>query len=334
MRKTAIAIALAAACAGAAHAQSSVTVYGAVDLGLVLEHGGAAGSVTKLSSGVEAGSRLGFKGVEDLGGGYFAKFALEMGISADNGSLNQGGTAFGRQSLVGLGGGFGTVTMGRQYTPLFLALDSVDPFGTGLAGTSTNLFAFYPTSGNARMTNSVIYTSPALSGFSGMLAYGFGEVPGNSSAKRQLGASLSYENGPWLVTVAHHRTNDATGNDSDRTTLAGGAFDFGMAKVHVVYDTNKGIGGVDNHDLLFGVSAPVAGGTLMASYIRKSDKSGLRQNANQAAIGFTYPISKRTNFYTAYGRIENENGAAYTVGNAIDSGTGDKAFNFGIRHKF
>jgi len=334
MNRTAIAFALAALSAGAAHAQSSVTVYGAVDLGLVLERGGAAGSVNKLSSGVEAGSRLGFKGTEDLGGGLSAKFVLEMGISADNGSLNQGGTAFGRQSLVGLSGGFGSVTMGRQYTPLFLALDSVDPFGTGLAGASTNLFAFYPTSGNARMTNSVIYTSPAMSGFSGMLAYGFGEVPGNSSAKRQIGASLSYESGPWLLTVAHHSTNNATGSDSERTTLAGAVFDFGMAKVHVVYDRNRGLAGVDNSDALIGVSAPVAGGTLMASYIRKTDKSGLKQNASQAAIGFTYPISKRTNFYTAYGRIDNDNGATYTVGNAIDSGTGDKAFNLGIRHKF
>src|SRR5437868_4896157 len=107
MKKTAIAFALAAAFAGAAQAQSSVTVYGAVDLGLVLERG-PAGSVTKLSSGVEAGSRLGFKGTEDLGGGLSAKFVLEMGISVDNGGLNQGGAAFGRQSLVGLAGGFGS----------------------------------------------------------------------------------------------------------------------------------------------------------------------------------------------------------------------------------
>jgi len=333
MRKTAIALALASAL-GAACAQSSVTVYGLADLGLVLESGGPAGSVRKLSSGVEAGSRLGFKGTEDLGGGLAAYFVLESGISMDTGANNQGGLPFGRKALVGLKGGWGSVSLGRQYTPLFLALDSVDPFGTGLAGASTNLFAYYPTSGNARMPNSVIYNSPDMSGFSGSIAYAFGEVAGNSSANRQLGASISYEQGPILLTLAHHSTNDASGSDSERTTLFGGAYDFGPVKLHLVFDTNRGTGSVRNDDALIGLSAPVGAGTLMVSYIRKNDKSALNQDANQAAIGYTYPLSKRTHIYTAYGRIHNENGAGYTVGNAIDGGTGDKAFNLGIVHKF
>ena len=333
MKKAVIALAVLGAFSGMACAQSSVTVYGVADLGLVLESGGASGSVRKLSSGVEAGSRLGFKGTEDLGGGLAAYFVLESGIAMDTGAHNQGGLPFGRQALVGLKGGFGSFSAGRQYTPLFLALDNVDPFGTGLAGASTNLFGFYPTTGNARMGNALIYKTPAMGGFSGAVAYGFGEVAGSSSANRQLGASLSYEQGPVLVTLAHHSTKNAMATDSERTTLLGGAYDFGPVKLHAVWDTNRGPG-TRNNDVLVGVSAPVGTGTLMASYIRKNDKTALNQDARQVAIGYTHPLSKRTHIYTAYGHIANDNGAPYTVGNAIDGGTGNKAFNLGMLHKF
>ena len=334
MKKTAIALGLIGAFSGAAYAQSSVTVYGVADLGLVAESGGAGGSVAKLSSGVEAGSRLGFKGTEDIGNGLSVNFVLETGIAMDTGGSNQGNTLFGRQALVGLKGGFGSVSAGRQYTPLFLSLDSVDPFGTGLAGASTNLFAYYPTSGNARMTNSIIYNTPGMDGFTGTLAYGFGEVAGNTSANRQIGASLTYEQGPILITLVHHNTNDAIALDSAKTTLLGGAYDFGPVKLHLVYDSNSGPGNTKNTDALVGVSAPLGGGTLMASYIHKDDKSAADKDASQIAIGYSYPLSKRTNIYTAYARINNKNGAGYTVGNAIESGSGDKAFNLGIRHKF
>jgi predicted porin len=119
-KKTLIALAILGAFTGVASAQTSVTVYGVADAGLVFEGGGAAGSVTKLSTGVQSGTRLGFKGVEDLGGGLSAKFLLETGIKIDTGGFNQGGTAFGRQDYVGLEGGFGSVTLGRQYTPVFI----------------------------------------------------------------------------------------------------------------------------------------------------------------------------------------------------------------------
>jgi predicted porin len=334
MKKSLLALTVLSAFAGAASAQTSVTVYGIVDAGLVFERGGAAGSVSKLGSGVQSGTRLGFKGSEDLGGGLSAKFQLETGIAADTGGFNQGGLAFGRQSWVGLAGNFGQVSLGRQYTPLFIALDSIDPFGTGLAGASNNLMS----TAGTRMNNTVNYTTNNLSGFTGTAAYGFGEVAGDTAASRQIGLSGSYANGPAAAVLAYHNTNNATATGSTKNTLLGGTWNFGPVTGHLGFEWNKADSGsvdtVDSTDVLIGASVPVGAGSFLASYIRKNDKLAANSDANQVAVGYTYALSKRTNFYTSYARISNKNGAAYTVGNATEGGSGDKAFNVGLRHKF
>lgn len=314
---------------GNVSAQTSLTLYGLVDAGLVYERGGAGGSVTKLTSGVQSGSRLGFKGMEDLGGGLSAKFALESGFNMDTGAMSQGGRLFGRQAWVGLGSRWGDLTLGRQYTPHFLVLDQVDPFGTGLAGSSTNLMSTVD-----RMNNTIKLATPPWGGFTGELAYGFGEVPGDSSANRQLGASVGYASGPLMLKVAHHRVENPTGTDDARNTLLGGKFDFGMAAASLGVGLNRGTGTTDNRDYMLGVTVPVGAGALLASFTRKDDRTGLNADADQWAVGYTHALSRRTNLYTSFARINNDPGAAFTVGNASEPGSGDKAFNIGIRHKF
>ena len=115
MKTPVIAAAALLALSGMTHAQTSVSIYGIVDAGLVRESGGPDGNVTGLGGGVASGSRLGFRGKEDLGGGLSANFLLENGFNSDNGTLGQGGLLFGRQMYVGLSGNFGAVRMGRQY---------------------------------------------------------------------------------------------------------------------------------------------------------------------------------------------------------------------------
>ncbi len=340
MKKSLLALAVLGAFSGAAFAQTSVTVYGLVDAGLVRETGGAAGAVTKLTSGVKNGSRWGLKGTEDLGGGLAANFLLEGGFHTDTGALGQGGLIFGRQAYVGLSGGFGSVNFGRQYAPIFSALDSVDPFGTGLAGASTHLM-----SNPVRMNNTVKYSTANLGGFTGSVAYGFGEVAGDTAASRQFGLSLGYANGPVGVTLAHHNTNNPTDTVKGKLTLVGGTYDFGMVKAYLAYQTEKNAivispssakwdAASDARDILVGVSAPVGAGTILASYIRKNDRTAANQDADQIAIGYVHALSKRTNVYTSYARISNDNGAVYTVGNATEAGSGNKAFNVGVQHKF
>ena len=90
----------------------------------------------------------------------------------------------------------------------------------------------------------------------------------------------------------------------------------------------------DGNEVLLGVTAPLGTGTLMASVMRKNDKTVFNQDARAWGVGYLYPLSKRTNLYTAYGAINNRNGASYTVANNTEAGTGDRAFNLGVRHSF
>lgn len=329
MKKSLLALAVIGSFAGAASAQTNVSIYGVVDAGIVLEKGGAAGSVSKLTSGVASASRIGFRGTEDLGGGLSANFVLENGFNEDTGAMT-GGLLFGRQAFVGLKGGFGATNFGRQYTPHYLVSASADPFGNGMAGRFTNLMA----NSGTRMDNTVKYTSPTWSGVTGELAYGFGEVAGNNSGSRAIGASLGYAAGPVKVGLGYHKLNNAAATDSAKNTVLAGTYDFGVAKAHLAYGKNKGLGAIDNNDLLIGATVPFGAHKLLASYIRKDDDSALNRDANQWALGYSYALSKRTDFYTAYARINNKRGAAFTVGNNTEAGSGNKAFNLGVRHTF
>ncbi len=110
-------------------AQTNVTIYGLIDTGIVHETGNVAGSVTKVTSGMSNGSRIGFKGSENLGDGLSVIFLLESGYQVDTGAMGQGGLLFGRQAYVGLKSvDKGTVTLGRQYTPQYNTLVLADPF--------------------------------------------------------------------------------------------------------------------------------------------------------------------------------------------------------------
>ena len=330
MKKSLLALAVIGSFAGAASAQTNVSIYGIVDAGIVVEKGAAAGNVTKLTSGVASGSRIGFRGTEDLGGGLSANFVLENGFNVDDGALGQGGLLFGRQAFVGLKGGFGAVNFGRQYTPHYSTTLAIDPFSNGMAGRFSNLI---PNTGT-RMDNTAKYTSPVVAGFTGELAYGFGEVAGDTSGRRVIGASVNYGAGPLKVGLAYHKANNAAATDSAKNTILGGTYDFGIAKAHLAYGKNEGTGTVDNTDVLVGATVPFGPHKLLASYIRKDDDSTLNRDANQWALGYTYALSKRTDLYAAYARINNKRGATFTVGNGTENGSGDKAFNLGVRHTF
>lgn len=363
MKKSLILGTLLATATGIAAAQSAVTIYGTVDLGLVNERGGVAGSVNKMTSGVASSSRLGFRGTEDLGGGLSAVYTLEMGMRVDSGEIDAAGTIFNRQSFVGLKSkDMGTLTLGRQIIPLFTTLTSVaDPFSGSYAGSAKNLF---PSAGAlTRNSNMIYYATPVMSGFSGDFAYSLGEQGNSNSAGRQIGASFGYSKDELNVRLAvNYRNNDtvasgataAVSRNIGRNTLLAANYNFGVAKVFAAYGMDKGpnsaplpnannpFGGttvkpvatIDGSEYLIGVSVPFGQSTFMASYIRKDDKTALNQDSSQIGIGYTYAMSKRTMLYTSYGAISNKNGAGYTVGNSSEAGSGDKAFNFGVRHTF
>lgn len=331
MKKSAIVPAVLALVSGGALAQSTVSIYGIVDAGLVRERGGPAGAATNISSGIASGSRIGFKGKEDLGGGLSAIFTIENGFNADTGTAGQGNLLFGRQAFVGLSGSFGSVTLGRQYTPYYKTLRDIgDPFGAvSLAGRSGNLFVT-----NTRTNNMVEYLSPVFAGLRVDLAWGAGEVPGDSTRSRQLGGSVGYAGGPLTLQVAHHRIENATATDTTRNTLVSGNYKFARAVAYASFALNRGPGAADSRDMLAGVSVPVGPHKLLFSHVRHDDQAAANMDASQWGIGYHVPLSKRTDIYAAYAVIRNRNGAAFRVGNATDTGSGDKAFNLGVRHNF
>jgi predicted porin len=351
-------IAVLAAWGSCAHAQSNVTMYGVLDMGVVNERGSATGPITKLTSGMNSGSRLGFKGTEDLGGGMSAVFLMESGFQVDTGVSGQGGVLFGRQIYMGLSSGYGTVTLGRQYSPEYLVTLLVDPFSSGLAGDTKNIFQ---ATGDAssRMNNTVKYATPVLRGFSGEFVYAPGEVAGAASAGRQLGGSVAYVAGPLELRAGYHSRNNDSATvqlPAARNGIIAATYKFEALKLHAAYAVNKGpfssplrntanpfgyavaptaASITDNStDMLLGVTVPRGAHTFLASWLHKNDKTGANRDATQWAIGYRYALSKRTDFYSAYAFINNKNGASYTVGSSIEGGTGNRALEAGIRHAF
>ncbi len=350
MNKSLVALALAGAFASAAQAQS-IEMYGIVDMGFVQESGGptgltsagtAKGAINKLTSGAQSGTRLGFKGTEDLGSGMKALFVLETGIAADKGGFNQANSAFARQSFVGLQSDMGTVTMGRQYTPYFLTMLVGDPFAAGMAGAAQNMLM--PAS-NIRMDNAVKYTSPVFSGFSAEAAYGFGEQVDSVVRSRQLGAFINYSGAPVNVRLGYLRKNTDTTTALPQAKtkeisnwILAANWDVKVAKLFAAVTNNDEAVYAPirrkSQDYLIGAQVPFNKHTFIASYIFKDGDDAMTGNANQVALGYTYTMSKRTNLYAAWGRINNGTNSLLTVGNNSEPGYGDKALNLGIRHIF
>lgn len=339
MKKMLAALALLFAASSPAFAETSFSVYGVVDAGIAHDRDNVTGggNRTSLDSGIQAGSRVGFLGSEDLGGGLSAVFTLEMGLAIDTGDMTQG-ALFGRQAYLGLEGDWGRLTLGRHYTPYYLTLSGIaDPFAGSLAGNAGNLMWDTGT----RMNNTILYALPDWRGISAELAYGFGETPGDINAGRSYSGSVGYARGPIAVELAHHNASHAITAVRSHSTLLAGTYDLDMVKIHLgvadsnnVADSDGAIRVADSRDLVAGFSLPFSRSVLIMSYIHKNDRSALDQDARQWAVGYTYELSRRTNFYTSYGRINNDNGAAYTVGNAMNVGIGEQQFNLGIRHTF
>lgn len=263
MKKSLLALAVLGAFAGAAQAQSSVTIYGIVDTGITFTNAISTGSDTPggtsitwnntvdnpgtsnrfdMESGILQGSRLGFKGVEDLGGGLSAVFNLEAGFQADAGSLDEAGNLFRRKSVVGLSGGFGTVLLGRQTDGLddIGTLTSVADFGSQTGAVGHNLNRLEGT----RSINSIRYNTADLGGFVGTLIYGLGEQAGQRSAGQSFGASGLYTNGPLGLGAGYYQSKaginpsdtfqtSSTGTDTVlKTFTLAASYQLGAARLY------------------------------------------------------------------------------------------------------
>ena len=366
MKKSLIALAVLAA-SGAAMAQSSVTLYGVLDTGLTYSKGEE--SVYGMTHvGGNVNSRLGFRGVEDLGNGLKATFNLESGFSADDGTnyMGQDGLAFTRTSTVGLAGNFGEVRLGRMLTSSYLAVSRYDAFGD--TGIGASLAWNIPQTGYApRTENAISYTSPNFSGFKFGAEYGFGEKK-DARDSRYIGVGATYDNGPLSLGLGFDRINNVgyaaavpAGTNPVTTAVAeklgddltswqlGGSYNFGVAKLLSFYkhtnEKNVATGNKDKFKTFgLGVTAPVgAAGEVKVAYnnYRLSPNAGKTQKADQLSLGYVHNLSKRTALYGTYAYLKNnkKNGIGLELNGAMkgaglsDSGA-QHGLQLGVRHAF
>lgn len=208
------------------HAQSSVTLYGALDDGLTFTNNQGGHHNYQASNGALGSSKWGFLINEDLGGGYSAIARLENGFDINTGKFNNGGRLFGRQSYVGLGSPYGTLLMGRQYD---LVLDSLLPlsassrFGGILAAHAADVDNVW---GDYSLSNSIKYLSPTYAGFKLSALFSFGGVAGDFSNSKKESVSLVYTNSALSASAVFSRINNPATSIYDATAnpVAGTAF--------------------------------------------------------------------------------------------------------------
>lgn len=309
MKKLTLAALIIGSFAASAQAQSNVTIYGVVDLGLAKTTG---------SSTVERenhASRLGFRGVEDLGNGLSAIFNLESEILADTGM--QKGALFERQATVGLKGSFGTVNLGRTKNLVDSAQNRVEPFGAdGVVGKVNEAMMRVGVS-SSRVSNAITYNSPNMQGFVASAQYVLSEVSGADAGVDVL---LTYDNGPVSLHAGYEKAAQvAPSSAKPNMYVLGGAYKFGDAKITGAYakgDTK--VAKTGKYDaFLVGFIYTIGSGDAKAVYGKGKQRVNNLADVDtvkEFGLGYDYHLSKRTDLYAYAGRERVKSLTSYQMG--------------------
>jgi predicted porin len=356
MKYTLGAIAMALA-APAAFAQSSVTIYGIVDLDGQYLSGHS--KQVLVSSGGQSGSRIGFKGSEDLGSGYFADFVLEGGLNVDTGGSGQGGQLFGRQAFGALRTPFGTASAGRQYSSIYYQTGDFSEFANTSTGATTAVIGgfaggYEPVRGSAnaaatstatgselngspaRVNNSFRYTTPSFEGFKGSFLYGAGEVTGDTNNTRLFDYSLRYTGyglDAYVSYVDDKATNGATAATPNNKTAVGittvaASYTIASFKVEggFMNVNDKRPADLDGKGFWIGGDYKFGQHVIRAQWVEYKPNAKVTSlgKTDALGVGYEYDFSKRTNLYTSFTHFKNDasaNGAFVgRVGGSIPTG--------------
>ncbi|HLS57576.1 MAG TPA: porin [Zeimonas sp.] len=351
MKKSLLALAVLGAFSGTAMGQTGVTLYGRVDAGIGVADSDTPGGdeTAMLWSGVQSATRIGIRGTEDLGSGLQVTFNIEAGIEVDTGELSNPTRMWARRAVVGLAGAFGEINVGRDYTPGYRSIGTTDVMDLGLFG---NWKVFSSNGGiTTRASNGLHYVSPEWSGLTLRAMYAAGEaddVSRPSGDGDMYGLSGVYENGR-LTAQAYYQSRkfDNGLNDTDRVDEygAGAQYRFGAYRVALGYgmaDTGLPGGGSVKHDAWsIGLDARLGVGEVLFNYVAQEVDLAGDPKATSFGIAYVHPVSKHTNFYVSYGRLDNDRGADFTlrasasrtaVGGTVNAEP--KAFAIGILHHF
>lgn len=345
---------------GTVAAQSTMTLFGVVDATLTYGKGSVADR-TQLSNSGYNSSRVGFRGVEDLGGGLSASFWLEAGINNDNGqgtatsTNNQAngtgaapagtqGLTFNRRSTVSLSGNWGEARLGRDFSVQYYNRGEFDPFGNNGVGSNQALIGSLGGPVSTRVSNALMYfLPPDLGGFYGELQYYLGENATNAGATKNDGDGgglrLGYRSGPLHVSVAHARTQYArTATTGDITSSNIGArYDIGALSLMAGYyrDRVGTTAGVTATGYVAGATYKVGAGEIRGGFSSYGTDAVGNPETKKLAFGYIHNLSRRTALYATVARVKNGGGAATALNAAVtganQSSTG---VDLGVRHSF
>jgi predicted porin len=313
-------LALVAAVAGvlaAPVASADVSIYGLLDVGVqrVDPGSGYTGSEIHVGDFMGAGgSRLGFSANEDLGGGLRALATMEMGWNTDTGVLdNTADQVFQRQVFAGLAGGFGQVTVGRQYRETFLAgaAGSYNYTGSGVG------VFFLNTNTGVRQNNLIKYTSPKIGGGLNVVfsyAPGEGTTAATEDDDKFQELALKWSGGPLSVAAAFGTATPTTNNDVDIMVL-GGQFAVSPAlSVYALYSSTEhdsSANAANRTAMSLGAKFRVGDGDIVGTFGQSEDDRAGAASADSTLIGIGYYhwLSKTTNLFVTYGDVSNDSGA-------------------------
>ena len=317
-----------------AQAQSSVSIYGLMDMSAGQFQTAGAAKVWRAQSGNMTTSFLGFKGAEDLGGGVKAVLAFEHFLRLDDGNAGRfNGDAFwARSAYVGLQGSFGTSKLGRNTTPLFVSTLIFNAFGDsfGFSPSIRQLFTpatgagMLPFFGDTGWNNSMSYSSPNFNGLSMNLVANLGEGATGATGKN-IGANVLYFAGPLAATVAAQQVQNGAfgvpaGWKSQDTLQLGASYDLTLVKLFGQYTVARTKAALNTETRIYGLGAavPIGAGKVLLQYGNATAEYGTTEVVNKTvSLGYDYNLSKNTD---VYGVLINDKAAPLDAGNTVAAG--------------
>jgi predicted porin len=352
MKKSLLALAVLGAFSGVASAQSSVQLFGTLDLnGRYLKNDGRDRQLSMGTDGVNS-SEIRFQGIEDLGGGLKAGFNLRSGIAPDTGTQASATKFWNRRATVSLYSNAGELRLGRDYVPTFWNTAIFDAFGYNGIGSTGNVQRI----AQVRQDNSIGYFLPSnLGGFYGQLMMAAGEGGGSGDrGGKYLGGQFGFRAGPFDVAIAYSEmTPDLTipasavtgaplitAQSKIKTANIGGSFDFGFMKLMGYYDEDK-VPNAKEKTASISASFPFGQSEVRVGYdMSKLDSNvGPDSKLDNIKATYQYNLSKRTAMYGTIARLNNKDATTVSLpgvfnGNNPTAGGDSKGFEVGVRHFF
>lgn len=333
MKKSLLALAVLGAFAGAASAQSTVTLYGLVDMGVMRTSSGTSvaandgvGNAGQWNLKQGAASRLGVRGSEDLGGGLKANFQIEHRFNPDTGTQTNANVFWHGRSYVSLSSNVGTVYLGREFVPAFWVAAAGDPWGWDNIGQlgQNYTFAAYGSADGAtsiRNANTVGLKTANYGGFSAELAVSGGE----GARGRAVGFNAQYAAGPLYVGVGVDTTDNLSGvpNQVDpRLVVVTAKYAFGPVAPSLTYAQNRTATDTKTKSIALGLTAKVGPSGEVRFGVGRLDPQGDNNNSTKVALGYMHGLSKRTSVYADVSTAK------------TDNLTRSKAVGVGVKHTF